>query len=784
MFNILLLTFQLLTTTLSGKITDDNAATPIANAQVQLLPTNKIAITDKAGNYIFEGIENGIYTLQITTTGYKISQTQIRIHSVPQTMNVALVVDKVTLEEVVVQSTKADKNSATTFTNISAKEIKAGNLGQDLPILLNSTPSVVTTSDAGAGVGYTGIRIRGTDASRINVTINGVPVNDAESHGTYWVNMPDLASSIGNIQIQRGVGTSTNGAAAFGASLNIQTNNLSKVAFGQFSSSAGSFNTLKNTFQAGSGLINNKFAFETRLSKITSDGFIDRASADLKSFFVSGAYFGKKSVLKTTLFSGREKTYQAWNGVPEDTLKAGNRKYNYFTYPNQTDNYQQDYYQLIYTKEIANNFNVNAALFYTRGRGYYEEYSTQQALADYKIQNVMVGAETIDTTNLVRQQWLDNHFYGFTMSGNYDNKKKLKASIGGGWNRYLGDHYGKVIWAQFAGNSNIDDKYYSNDATKDDGNIYGKIFYQVLPKVNVFADLQGRAIAYTFVGVGVDGKDLTQTVNYLFFNPKAGFTWDISQNHYFYTSASVGQKEPTRGDFVNAPPEKRPKSEYLTNIESGIVGRRSMFNYAANFYLMSYKNQLVVTGQLDDVGNSLRRNVNNSYRAGIELQVGAKISELFTANLNLTISRNKIKNFTEILYDENLAEIQKIEHTNTNIAMSPNVIFGGQLAFTPLKGLVFTVLPKYVGKQYLDNTANETRALKPYFVTDARINYEVQQQWIKNLSFAVQVNNIFDKLYESNGATYPGFYEGVLYNNNYFYPQAGTNFLAGATVKF
>ena len=768
---------------LSGKVTDDNSATPIANAQVQLLPTNKTAITDEAGNYSFKGIENGNYTLQITTTGYKISQTPIRIHRPKNTMNVAMAGDKVALEEVVVQSIKADKNSATTFTNITAKDIKAGNLGQDLPFLLNSTPSVVISSDAGAGVGYTGIRIRGTDPSRINVTINGVPINDPEDHGTWWVNMPDLASSVGNIQIQRGVGTSTNGAAAFGASLNIQTNNLSKVAFGQLSSSAGSFNTLKNTFQAGSGLINNKFAFETRLSKITSDGFIDRASADLKSFFLSGAYYGKKSVLKTTIFSGREKTYQAWNGVPEDTLMAGNRRYNEFTYPNQTDNYQQDFYQLIYTKEIANNFNINATLFYTRGRGYYEEYKTEQKLSKYQISNVVVGADTLTKTNLVRQKWLDNHFYGFTMSGNYDNKKKLKASIGGGWNQFLGGHYGKVIWAQFANNSNLGDKYYSNDATKDDGNVYGKVYYQLLPKVNVFADLQGRAIGYTFLGVDKDGIDLTQTVNYVFFNPKAGFTWDISQNHYFYTSSSVGQKEPTRGDFVNASPERRPKSEYLTNIESGIVGRRSMFNYAANFYLMSYKNQLVVTGQLDDVGNSLRRNVDNSYRAGIELQLGAKISELFTANLNLTLSKNKIKQFKEILYDENYTENINA-HTNTDIAMSPNVILGGQLVFTPLKGLVFTVLPKYVGKQFLDNTSNDTRALKAYFVTDARINYEVPQKLIKNLSFAVQVNNVFNKKYEANGATYPGLYEGIVYNYNYYYPQAGTNFLAGATVKF
>lgn len=783
MFNILLFTFQLLFATLSGKVTDDNAATPIANAQVQLLPTNKSTITDEAGNYHFEDIENGTYTLQITSEGYKISQTQVRIYRPQHSQNIGLTSDKVALEEVVVQSIKADKNSATTFTNITGKDIKPGNLGQDLPILLNSTPSVVTTSDGGAGVGYTGIRIRGTDASRINVTINGVPVNDAESHGTFWVNMPDIASSIGNIQIQRGVGTSSNGAAAFGASLNIQTNNLSKEAFGQISSSAGSFNTFKNTFQAGSGLINNKFAFETRLSKITSDGFIDRASSDLKSFFVSAAYFGKKSVLKTTIFSGKEKTYQAWNGVPEDTLKGGNRKYNEFTYPNQTDNYQQDYYQLIYTKEIANNFNFNAALFYTRGKGYYEEYKTEQKLSKYQIPKVVVGEETVDTTNLVRQKWLDNHFYGFTLSGNYDNKKKLKASIGGGWNKYLGSHFGKVIWAQFAGNSSLGDKYYNNNATKNDGNVYGKIFYQLLPKVNVFADLQGRAISYNFLGEDKDGADLTQTVNYFFFNPKAGFTWDISQNHYFYTSASVGQKEPTRGDFVKAPPEKRPKSEHLTNIESGIVGRKSIFNYAANFYLMSYKNQLVITGQLDDVGNPLRRNADNSYRAGIELQLGAKISQLFAANLNLTLSRNKVKDFTEILYDENYME-NKVKHSNTDIAMSPNVIFGGQLSFTPIKNLVFTVLPKYVGKQYLDNTSNDTRALKAYFVTDARINYEVPQRWIKNLSFAVVVNNVFNQKYESNGATYPGLYAGDVYNSNYYFPQAGTNFLAGATIKF
>ncbi|TAH26867.1 MAG: TonB-dependent receptor [Cytophagales bacterium] len=782
MFNTILLTLHLFAATLSGTIKDNQNQQAIADAQVHIVELNKTQLTDAKGQFVFEGLEPGEFTLKINSLGYKPYQTKIKVNESSKEIEILLEQDNVQLEEVVVQSITSNEKSGTTYTNVSAKELKSMNLGQDLPILLNTTPSIVTTSDAGAGVGYTGLRIRGTDATRINVTINGIPINDAESHGTFWVNMPDLASSVENIQIQRGVGTSSNGAAAFGASLNIQTNNLSKEAYGQISSSAGSFNTLKNTLQAGTGLINNRFAFETRLSKLSSDGFIDRASSDLKSFFISGAYFGKKSILKTNIFSGKEKTYQAWNGVPENILKAGNRTFNEFTYANQTDNYQQDHYQVLYTNHLKPFLNFNTALFYTRGRGYYEEYKNQQSLADYKISDIVIGNDTVSSSDLIRQKWLDNHFYGFTFSTNY-NKGKLDASLGGGWNQYLGGHYGKVIWSRFAGNSKIGDKYYENDATKNDMNIYAKAYYQLLPKVNLFIDLQWRSISYDFIGIDQLRNDLKQNAEYLFFNPKTGFTWKFTKNHFFYSSISIGQKEPTRGDFVFSSPSTRPKSEQLTNLETGLKGSWTKFNYTANFYWMDYKNQLVVTGKLDDVGNSLRTNIDNSYRTGLELQGNYTITKKFIAGLNMTLSRNRIKNFTQIVYDENFEAIP-IQHSNVAIAFSPDVIVGGQISYTPTQGLSINLLPKYVSRQYLDNTNNDTRALDPYAVADLRINYEIPQRIIKNLSLTLLINNILDYKYNANGYTYTMFENGKEINYNFYYPQAGRNFLAGATLRF
>jgi iron complex outermembrane receptor protein len=785
MFASILLSFHLLLTSLQGKVKDTNTGLPVSSAQVSISPNDKATISDSLGNFEFQQLNEGKYKITIQAIGYDLYEQEITLTSQSKQVEVFLNPIDHTLEEVTVESIRASKKNATTFTTIQAKDIALINQGQDLPVLLNYTPSVVSTTNSGIGIGYTGIRIRGTDADRINVTINGVPLNDAESHGTFWVNMPDLASSIGTVQIQRGVGTSSNGAAAFGGSVNIQTNNISKEPYGMINSSLGSFNTFKNTFQAGTGLINNKFAFETRLSKITSDGFVDRAFSDLKSFYASGAYFGKKSLLKAIVLSGKQTTYQAWYGVPEDTLKAGNRTYNIYTYPNQTDNYQQDYYQLHYTYELSKKLNFNTALFYTRGRGYYEEFREGDSFQSYNLQTIVRGTDTTEKSDFVRQKWLDNHFYGLTFSANYQHEKTA-ITIGGGANQYLGEHFGKLLWSKDAANTfNINDKYYDNNATKNDYNFYTKYYYQIWSKLNLFADLQWRYINYNFLGINQKLEPLQQSVDYLFFNPKAGFTYDFKPNHYWYTSFSIGQKEPTRNDFVIATPNQRPQSEKLYNLESGIRGKRGIWNYGANLYWMQYENQLVLTGKLNDVGDPVRQNVSNSHRAGLELEGGVQIGNKLRANLNFTMSRNKIEKFEEYLYDygDNFQEIINV-YSNTNIAFSPSLIAGGMIQYSPITGLHFALMPKYVGEQYLDNTSNDSRKLNAYEVVDARITYELPNKLVKNLNFTLLVNNILNKKYESNGATYPYYVNQSLIQANYFFPQAGTHYYVGISMKF
>lgn len=695
------------------------------------------------------------------------------------------------LNEVVVSSTRANQKMGMAFTNVYQKDLKKQNLGQDMPFLLNQLPSVVVSSDAGAGVGYTGIRIRGTDPTRINVTLNGVPYNDSESQGTYWVNMPDFASSAQSIQVQRGVGTSTNGAGAFGASININTLSYQQEAYGETNFTVGSFNTLKTNVLASTGLLNDHFVVDARLSKLSSDGYIDRASSDLKSFYVSAGYYGKNSFVRFNAFSGKEKTYQAWEGVPESLLKT-NRTFNPYTYDNQVDDYQQDHYQLISSFKLNQNWTFNPILHYTKGRGFYEQFKEQDKFSNYGLPNVVSGTETIKKTDLVRRKWLDNDFYGITysldyQSGGVPSNKKFSANIGGAWNKYDGNHFGEIIWAKYTSTSTLRYRWYESNALKTDFNIFGKAYYQVNDALNFYGDLQYRTVSYDIKGTGDKRQNITQKTDYQFFNPKAGVNYQVNKTSSVYASFAVGNKEPSRQDFIDNAP-KAPKAENLKDLEAGYRLAGQKFSFDANFYYMNYKNQLVLTGQVNGVGEAIRVNVPESYRAGLELSANWKLTPRWTLAGNTTFSQNKIKNFTETIvnYDGDADKINKF--TKTDISFSPNLIAGGQLSYAPSKNVELTWLTKYVSKQFMDNTSDDNRSLNAFFVNDIRATYSIKPKAerrpiFKELTFSLLVNNLFNHLYESNGYTYSYISEKQTFTENFYYPQAGTNFLLAVKVR-
>jgi iron complex outermembrane receptor protein len=695
------------------------------------------------------------------------------------------------LNEVVLNATRANQKTGMAFTNVYQKDIKKVNLGQDMPFLLNQLPSVVVSSDAGAGVGYTSIRIRGTDPTRINVTLNGVPYNDSESQGTYWVNMPDFASSAQSIQVQRGVGTSTNGAGAFGASININTLGYEQDAYGETNFTVGSFNTLKTNVLASTGLLNGHFVVDARLSKLSSDGYIDRASSDLKSFYVSAGYYGKYNFVRFNAFSGKEKTYQAWEGVPESLLKT-NRTFNSYTFDNQVDDYQQDHYQLISSFKLNNNWTFNPIFHYTKGRGFYEQFKPEDKYSNYGLPNVVTGTTTLMKTDIIRRKWLDNDFYGAAYSLDYQSNKKFSANIGGAWNKYDGDHFGEIIWAKNASTADLRYRWYESNALKTDFNIYIKGYYQMSEALNFFADLQYRNVDYTMKGTGDKRQDITQksaggVTKYQFFNPKFGMNYQVNKTTSVYASYAVGNKEPSRQDFVDNAP-KAPLAENLQDLEVGYRLAGTKLSFDANFYYMNYKNQLVLTGQVNGVGEAIRVNVPKSYRAGLELSATVKLAEKWKLAANTTFSQNKIKDFTETVvnYDGDADKINKF--AKTDISFSPNLISGGQLFYSPTQNVELAWMTKYVSKQFMDNTSDDDRSLNAFFVNDIRASYTIKPKaerrpLFKEFSFSLLVNNIFNHLYESNGYTYSYIYDKQVATENFYYPQAGTNFLLAVKVR-
>ena len=693
---------------------------------------------------------------------------------------------KVVLDEVFVSAIRVTKTTPVTFSNLTKEDIKPRNLGQDIPILMNFLPSVVTTSDAGAGVGYTGIRVRGSDATRVNVTINGIPYNDAESQGTFWVNMPDFASSTQSLQLQRGVGTSTNGAGAFGASLNLLTDAFSEDAYGQISSSFGSFNTLRNNIKFSTGLLNNHVEISGRLSRITSDGYIDRASSELDSYFLQGAYKDDNTLIKALLFGGHEITYQAWYGIDAETL-ATDRTFNpsgIYTdengntqfYENEVDNYKQDHFQLLWNEQLSDLWSTNIALHYTRGRGFFEQFREDDDFETYGFEPLTVNGEEVNTTDLIRRRWLDNDFYGTVFSANYK-KDKLDFIVGGGWNIYKGDHFGEVIWARFASNSEYRDRYYDDNSTKTDFNMYAKANYNLDKHWSLYGDLQYRTVGYE--ANGEDTGLVDDTFN--FFNPKAGISYDLNKNNNFYFSYAVANREPNRNDYENG----SPRPEKLNDWELGWRYVSPDVQVSTNVYYMNYKDQLVLTGELNDVGAPLRANVGDSYRLGLEVDANIRLSNAFSITPNIALSTNKNQDFVF----QRDGVLQNLG--NTNIAYSPNIIAGNMFTYSPSSEIQVSLLSKYVGKQYMGNIDSEGSVLDAYSQTDFNVQYElVCNGFLKSIVFSGLVNNLFNAEFESNGYFFtfdddfsnPGTITTV--EGAGFYPQAGINFLLGATVNF
>ncbi|MDO4229689.1 MAG: TonB-dependent receptor [Capnocytophaga sp.] len=693
--------------------------------------------------------------------------------------------EAIKLDEVLVSAVRADRKTPVAFSSINKKDLAKRNLGQDIPILLNFMPSVVTTSDAGNGVGYTGIRVRGSDATRVNVTINGIPYNDSESHGTFWVNMPDFVSSVENIQLQRGVGTSTNGSGAFGASLNMLTDAFSYESNALLSTSYGSYNTQKHTAKFSTGLMNNSFEFSGRLSKLYSDGYIDRASSKLNSYFLQGAFVDGGTLIKGLVFGGNEKTYQAWNGVETEDLKKYGRRYNpsgKYTddngntafYDNETDNYKQDHAQLHWNQRWNSAWSTNFALHYTKGFGYYENYKRGQDLADYNIEGLTVNGVTTSESDLIRRKYLDNDFYGAVFSLNYK-AENIDFVFGSSANRYVGNHFGEVLWVRQPAKYGFKQEYYRDDAVKTDVNNFAKVTY-TLGNWIFFADLQLRNVNYK-----ANSND-TGLVNdsFNFFNPKAGVTYSLDTQNQLYVSYAKAQREPNRTDYENG----SPRPEKLNDFEGGWRFKSERIAVNINGYYMQYQDQLVLTGAVDDVGSPIRKNSGKSYRFGVEADAVMKFGK-WQIQPSITLSQNKNVDFYTN-FDGKLVSLG-----NTDISFSPKIIAGNGLTFSPVEGLQLSVLSKYVGEQFMSNTEASISKLDGYFVNDLSINYQIpMKKWAKSVTFSLLVNNILDEKYISNGYyyTYDDTWStaGVIktIEGAGYYPQAERNFLAGVTLLF
>lgn len=855
---------------ITGKILDKYDE-PLVAAEVKINGTYAVSYSDVEGKFTLETPASEEYDVTFSYLGF-VSQTLKLNSSNSKDIKVVMMQDNVSLAEVQVAGTQASNNTPMAYTQVSEKEIDKLNYGQDLPYLLRMQPSLVTTSDAGAGIGYTGLRIRGSDASRINVTVNGIPLNDSESQGVFWVNMPDFGSSVNQIQIQRGVGTSTNGAGAFGGTVNLQTTKPRKESFFSTSLAVGSYNTQKSNLEFSTGMLDDKWILNGRLSKITSDGYVDRSASELTSAYLNAGLYLNKTSLQAVAILGHERTQQAWYGTPEavltndqegmeyvadwvfymddedrENLLTSGRTYNYYTYENEVDDYGQDHFQLHGTHKFSPYLTANISGHYTRGAGYFEQFRKGDDLEDYGIAPIVIDealvsangedeegnpintfwgntlinpdatafqtvalnnnndtifdiggnpvlnvSTAITSGDFIRRRWLDNDFYGAVYSVNY-RRDKINATVGGAYNIYQGDHFGRVIWAEHAGEyipSNADDNegyYYFSDATKKDFNIYGKGTYQINSKLNGFLDLQVRTVDYQTEGIDNDLRPISADESYVFFNPKFGATYVKDQKQRYYASFSVANREPTRSDIIDAPTGALPSPETLYDIEAGYYFINSKVALNANVYYMMYNDQLVLTGALNDVGSPIRTNVENSFRRGIELVAGVKLNPNISWNANLTLSQNKIQSFTE-----SISDLVYNDFENTDISFSPNVVAGSDLGYAVQsnnKQLSINLLTKYVGKQYLDNTSNENKIIGDYLVNDLILRYGISNTLAREFGISLAVNNLLSTEYVSNGYTYSYAFpisetENFVEEQNAYYPQAPLNFILQFDVKF
>ncbi|GAA4246336.1 MULTISPECIES: TonB-dependent receptor [Winogradskyella] len=696
------------------------------------------------------------------------------------------------LDEVLVRAVRVDAKSPITHSNVTKEALAKRNLGQDIPMLLNFLPSVVTTTDAGAGIGYTGIRVRGVSSQSTNITINGIPYNDAESLGTFWVNLGDFASSTESLQLQRGVGTSTNGSGAFGASINVLTDAVSKEASGEIANSFGSYNTRKHTVKFSTGLINDHIEIAGRLSNIASDGYIDRASADLKSYFLQGSYVDDNTLIKAITFGGKEVTYQSWNGLEDLEKLKDDRTYNTageYTddngviqfYDNEVDNYSQDHYQLHWNQRYNNQWSTTLGLNYTKGQGYFEQYKEDESFDDYGFEPIDFNGEIIDETDLIRRRWLDNDFYVINANASYKDDN-LNLIFGGSYSHYDGDHFGEVIWAEYASQTEIRDRYYDGNSIKNDLSMFTKANYRLNEKISLYGDLQVRNVTYKTTGTTSDLVEFAVDKDFTFFNPKAGITYSLNTNNDLYFSYARANREPNRTDFEV---DQSIKPEQLNDFELGWRHKKNNFNFSANTYFMFYKNQLVLTGESDDVGNPIRQNVDKSYRIGLELEAIVPITSKLTLQPNMTISANKVDELS-FSFD---GESQNLN--NTDISFSPSFVAANAIVFQPIENLQMSLLSKYVGEQFMSNTEADLSKLDSFFINDFNINYTLKTASVFDaIVFSGLVNNIFNVKYVSNGYYYtyddswsnPGSITTI--EGAGFYPQATTNFLVGVTLKF
>jgi len=785
---------------ISGAIADE-ADRPLPGANLVLLESGRGTVSSDGGTFIFRDVPPDSYTLKISFVGYETRREKITVTGDTDLGRIGLKRSPMLGEEAIVTATRAGERTPVAYTGIDREEIASRNFGQDIPFLLSTTPSVVTTSDAGHGIGYTSMRIRGTDANRINVTINGIPLNDAESHSVFWVDLPDIATSVDNIQIQRGVGTSTNGAAAFGASVNFQTRTLEKEPYAIYDGTLGSFRTIRNAVSAGTGLMGDHFAVDLRLSGMTSDGYIDRSWTDLRSYYASAGYYDTRTLVKFITFSGLEELYQAWNGVPSHLLES-HRTYNELGaytdkdgnpayYDNQIDHYRQSHYQLHFSRMLTGNLYLNTALHYTKGAGYYEQYREDQPLSDYLLDEVIAGGDTITETDLIRRKWLDNDFYGLVGGLQY-REGGFSAILGGGWNRYLGDHFGTVIWARHPGGSEIRHRWYENTGVKSDWNSYLKVSLLTGSGISFFADMQVRGIAYGIEGNDDDLRDLTQEHDFFFFNPKAGIHYEPDGNQRVYLFMARANREPNRTNFVDADPAgPKPVKESMLDYEAGYTYLGENLQLNANLYFMDYTDQLVLTGEINDVGGAIMTNVKDSYRAGIELSGTCRVSSWLRWDASVTLSRNRILDYEG--YVDNWDYWSDPEHEpyqvkealgTTDLSFSPPVILNSNLDFNPLVNVHLHLVSRYVGKQYIDNTSSEDRTLDPYFVNDLRLSWAFYPQHIKEISVQLMVANLFNEKYETNAWVYRYYLEGSEDRMDGFYPQAGRHLMAGVRLRF